>query len=119
LNNLIFLLVGLARGFIDSALGMGYGVTSASLLVTFGVVPAVASASVHTAEPFVSLAAVLTFGFTLGFGSFLWNITIPMIIGGFILTPIAGWLAKKTPRRTLGILIGLWLIILNVYGLMV
>ena len=40
-----------------------------------------------------------------------------MIIGGFILTPIAGWLAKKTPKRMLGILIGLWLIILNVYGL--
>ena len=61
----------------------------------------------------------LLVGLAYGFKSFLWKITIPMIIGEFILTPIAGWLAKKTPKRALGILIGLWLIILNVYGLMV
>ena len=42
-------LVGLMCSFVDSALGMGYGVTSASLLVLFRDVPAVASVSVHTA----------------------------------------------------------------------
>jgi len=53
LNNPVLLLVGLVCSFIDRALGMGYGVTSASLLVTFVVAPAVASASVHTAEALV------------------------------------------------------------------
>lgn len=44
--------------------------------------------------------------------------TLPIIVGGFILTPIAAFLTAKIPRRTLGILIGLWLIGLNLYGLL-
>ena len=49
---------GLACGFVDSSLGMGYGVTSASVLVSFGIAPAVASASVHTAEALYARASV-------------------------------------------------------------
>ena len=112
-------LLGFVAGFLDVTGGGGWGPIGTPTLILTGSDPRKAVGTVEFTEPFVSLAAVLTFGFTLGFGSFLWNITIPMIIGGFILTPIAGWLAKKTPRRALGILIGLWLIILNVYGLMV
>src|SRR5688572_12549787 len=35
---------------VDGSLGMGYGVTSTSLLLTLGLAPALASASVHLAE---------------------------------------------------------------------
>ncbi|GAA3330193.1 hypothetical protein GCM10020331_081760 [Ectobacillus funiculus] len=35
---------------IDGALGMAYGVSSSSLLLAFGIAPAVASASVHLSE---------------------------------------------------------------------
>jgi heterodisulfide reductase subunit A-like polyferredoxin len=38
-------------------------------------------------------------------------------IGGVVLTPFASWLTKKMPKRTLGVAIGLWLTVLNVYGL--
>lgn len=62
--------------------------------------------------------AVVTFGFTLGFDKFMWDMTIPMIIGGIILTPIASILTSKMPRRLLGILIGLWLVLLNLWGLL-
>ncbi len=43
-------LFGLAAQLIDGALGMAYGLTSTTLLLSVGVVPAVASASVHLAE---------------------------------------------------------------------
>ena len=43
-------LVGLAAQIVDGALGMGYGVTSTSLLLLVGLSPALASASVHLAE---------------------------------------------------------------------
>lgn len=49
---LFFLVAGFAAQMVDGALGMGYGVSSTSLLLSFGVSPAVASASVHTAEIF-------------------------------------------------------------------
>lgn len=46
--------MGLLAQLIDGTLGMGYGVTSTSLLLTMGIAPAIASASVHTSEVVVS-----------------------------------------------------------------
>lgn len=51
----MYLLLGIAlAGFlaqlIDGSLGMGYGVSSTTLLLTIGLTPALASASVHLAE---------------------------------------------------------------------
>lgn len=43
-------LVGLAAQLVDGSLGMGYGVTSSTLLVLAGLTPAAASASVHFSE---------------------------------------------------------------------
>ena len=54
------LLAGLICGFIDSSLGMGYGVTSATLLVAFGIAPAIASASTHTSEMIVDCVSALS-----------------------------------------------------------
>ncbi|ETO93854.1 sulfite exporter TauE/SafE family protein [Legionella oakridgensis] len=47
---LIFVLVGFAAQIVDGALGMAYGVMSTGVLVSLGIPPMVASASVHTAE---------------------------------------------------------------------
>jgi len=41
---------GFIAQLVDGSLGMGYGVTSTSLLLTVGLAPALASASVHLAE---------------------------------------------------------------------
>ena len=49
-------LVGLAAQMVDGALGMGYGVTSSSLLLLAGLSPALASASVHLSEIGTALA---------------------------------------------------------------
>src|SRR5690606_1332757 len=45
-----YLLVGLGAQLVDGALGMAYGVTSTSFLLSLGVPPAISSASVHVAE---------------------------------------------------------------------
>ena len=47
---LVLALVGLAAQLVDGALGMGYGVTSSTLLILAGLTPAAASASVHFSE---------------------------------------------------------------------
>ncbi|OMP67240.1 sulfite exporter TauE/SafE family protein [Domibacillus epiphyticus] len=54
---LILALVGLAAQLVDGSLGMGYGLTSTTLLLTAGVAPAVASASVHMAEVVTTAAS--------------------------------------------------------------
>ncbi|MFK5646862.1 sulfite exporter TauE/SafE family protein [Ornithinimicrobium sp. LYQ121] len=43
-------LAGFAAQLVDGSLGMGYGVTSASLLLSTGIAPALASASVNAAQ---------------------------------------------------------------------
>lgn len=55
----IFIIVGFLAQMIDGALGMAYGVSSTTFLLGFGVPPAVASASVHTAEAFTTLVSGL------------------------------------------------------------
>ena len=49
---LLFFVVGALAQAVDGALGMAYGVISSSVLLAFGVPPAMASASVHGAEVF-------------------------------------------------------------------
>ena len=50
-------LVGLGAQLVDGSLGMGYGVTSATLLVAGGVGPAAASAAIHFSEIGTSLVS--------------------------------------------------------------
>jgi uncharacterized membrane protein YfcA len=49
-----FALVGFAAQMIDGALGMAYGISSTSFLLSMGIPPALASSSVHVAEVFTS-----------------------------------------------------------------
>ncbi len=51
MRNLIVLgFVGLLAQLVDGSLGMAYGVTSSTLLITAGIAPAAASAAVHFSE---------------------------------------------------------------------
>ncbi len=53
----LYVAAGFAAQVIDGTLGMAYGVTASSLLLSFGVPPAVASATVHAAECFTTGAS--------------------------------------------------------------
>lgn len=50
----LLVLAGFTAQIIDGALGMAYGVSCSTLLLTIGVPPAIVSASVHTAEVFTT-----------------------------------------------------------------
>ncbi|WP_071460499.1 sulfite exporter TauE/SafE family protein [Bacillus massilinigeriensis] len=74
-------LIGLAAQLVDGSLGMAYGVTSSSLLLLFGIAPAVASASVHMAEVVTTAAS----GFShLRFGNVDKHVVKKLIIPGSI-----------------------------------
>jgi uncharacterized protein len=53
-------LVGLGAQLVDGSLGMGYGVTSATLLVAAGVAPVAASAAIHFSELGTTLVSGLS-----------------------------------------------------------
>ena len=96
---LLYVLVGFVAQMIDGALGMAYGVSSNTFLLSLGIPPAAASASVHMAE-------VVTTGVS-GFshwklGNVDWKLVhrllIPGVIGGvagaYVLTSIDGDIIK-------------------------
>jgi len=51
---ILYIAAGFVAQIIDGALGMAYGVSCSTMLLGIGVPPAVASASVHTAEVFTT-----------------------------------------------------------------
>ena len=77
-------IVGLGAQLVDGTLGMAYGVTSTTLLLTAGYSPAIASASVHLAEIGTTLASGVSHW---RFGNVNWpvvrRIGIPGAIGAF------------------------------------
>ncbi len=95
----MYMLVGFIAQMIDGALGMAYGVSSNTFLLSMGLPPAAASASVHMAE-------VVTTGVSGAshwkLGNVDWKLVrrllIPGVIGGvigaYILTSVDGNIIK-------------------------
>ncbi len=80
-----FILVGFAAQLVDGALGMAFGVISSTLLVSLGVPPAAASASVHAVEVFTTGASGISHVLHKNVNWRLFRrIVIPGIIGGIL-----------------------------------
>lgn len=92
---LLFLVVGFLAQMVDGALGMAYGVISSTVLLSFGVPPATASASVHAAEVFTTAASAGSHTVNKNVN---WKLFAPLALGGvvgggagaFLLTSIDG-----------------------------
>ncbi len=112
---IVLALVGLAAQLVDGALGMGYGVTSSTLLLLAGVAPASASASVHLAEIGTTLAAGAAHW---RFGNVDWRvvrrIALPGAVGAFsgatVLSSIPGDMAAPWMSGIL-LVLGIYLLL--------
>ncbi|TKJ31419.1 hypothetical protein CEE39_07175 [bacterium (candidate division B38) B3_B38] len=113
LNIVVFIIVGFIAQIIDGALGMAYGVSSTSFLLSIGIPPAAASASVHTAEVFTTFVSGVSH---LKFGNvdkkLFKKLLIPGIIGGVI----GAYVLTAVPGKTIKPFIGAYLLIM---GLMI
>jgi uncharacterized membrane protein YfcA len=82
---LLIIFIGLIAQLIDGTIGLGYGVISGSCLLSIGLMPASASAAVHTAEIFTTFASGISH---LKFGNvdkaLVRKILIPGVIFGAI-----------------------------------
>ena len=96
---LLFVAVGFAAQMVDGAIGMAYGVTSSSVMLSLGIPPATTSACVHAAETFttaVSGASHWKFGNVDR--KLLLRLALPGMIGGaigaYVLTNLDGEVIK-------------------------
>ncbi len=112
-NMVIFVTVGFFAQMIDGALGMAYGVSSTTFLLSIGIPPAAASASVHTAEIFTTLASGLSH---LRFGNVekavFKKLLIPGVMGGFL----GAYILTVVPGKTIKPVVAAYLLIM---GLMI
>lgn len=108
---ILFITVGFIAQIIDGALGMAYGISSTTILLSMGIPPATASASVHTAEIFTSGISGLSH---LKLGNIdkklFTKLTIPGIIGG----GIGAYTLTTIPAKTIKPLIALYLLIMGI-----
>ena len=86
MNDLLLLgLAGFAASFVDGALGMGFGPTSSSILLSSGLSPAGVSASVNIAKVATGLvAAVAHWRFENVDRQLVWRLAIPGTVGALI-----------------------------------
>lgn len=83
-NLLILAFAGFVAQLIDGSLGMGYGVTSTTMLLALGLAPAVVSASVHAGEVITTLVSGISHW---RFGNvdreMTWRLALPGAVGAF------------------------------------
>lgn len=94
LRILLFLIAGFFAQYIDGSLGMGYGVSLASFLLMIGYLPAIASASIHLAEIFVTAASAVSH---MKFGNTRKDIILPMLIPGCIGGALGAYFVASIP----------------------
>lgn len=91
----LYILAGFLAQMIDGALGMAYGVTASSLLLSFGIPPAQTSATVHAAECFTTGVSAISHHAFKNVDRFLFRrLLIPGVIGAatgaYILSTFSG-----------------------------
>ena len=92
---LLFAAVGFLAQLIDGAMGMAYGVISSTVLLSFGVAPAAASAAVHAAELFTTGASAASHHYHRNVNwRLFWTLAPAGILGGvagtYLLTSLEG-----------------------------
>jgi uncharacterized membrane protein YfcA len=111
---IVLVIVGFLAQLVDGALGMAYGATSSTLLLTVGLSPATASASVHLAELGTTAAAGVSHW---RFGNVDWRtvrrIGVPGAIGAFLGAVVLSSISAEVAKPWMaGILLALGIYIL-------
>jgi uncharacterized membrane protein YfcA len=118
-NWIIFALVGSTAQLIDGSLGMGFGLTSSTLLVTLGASAAVASAAVHFAEIGTTLASGVSHWHAENIDKkILFRLAIPGGIGAFLGATFLSFIDLSSSKifiSTLLLFLGFLLLYRNVF----
>jgi len=113
--------LGLVGGFMDAAGGGGWGPIVVSTLVARGNHPRFTIGSVNLAEFFVALTASVTFVISIGRGALtdLLPAIVGLALGGAFAAPLAALLTRRIHPRTLMLLVGFLIVILNLRTLLI
>ncbi len=106
-----FLLVGFVAQSIDGALGMAYGVSSNSILLGIGIPPATASAWVHFAQVFTSLASGISHW---KMGNVDWKLAKKLLIPGVLGSILGAYILSSLDPDLVKPIIAAYLFIMGI-----
>lgn len=107
---LSYVAVGFVAQLIDGALGMAYGVVSTSLLLSLGIAPAIASATVHTAECFTTGVSAVSHQ---AFGNVNRQLFRTLIVPGMLGAVCGAWVLSSFPAERFTPIIAVYLIVMG------
>lgn len=111
-NILIFIVIGFVAQIVDGSIGMAYGVVSTSLLLSFGVSPAAASASVHFSEVITTgISGVSHLSFRNVDKDLVKRLLIPGIVGGVI----GAYILTSVPEAIIRPIVSVYLIMMGIF----
>lgn len=110
-NFIFFIIIGFLAQMIDGVLGMAYGVISTTCLLTMGITPVIASASVHTAEIFTTGVSGLAH---LKFGNVDRGLFKRLLISGVIGGILGAYVLTMLPVKPIKIFVAFYLTTMGV-----
>jgi len=108
---ILFIIVGFIAQIIDGALGMAYGISSTTILLSMGIPPATASASVHTAEIFTSGTSGLSH---LKLGNVDKKLFTKLLIPGVIGGAVGAYILTAIPAKMIKPFVAFYLLIMGI-----
>jgi uncharacterized protein len=109
---IIFALIGFFAQLIDGSLGMAFGLTSSTLLLAYGVAPAVASASIHMSEIATTAASGISH---FKFGNVNKRMALLLVIPGAVSAFLGAAFLSSIPGDMIRPFISTFLLLLGVY----
>ena len=106
----MFVAIGFGAQLIDGAIGMAYGVTATSVLLSIGLLPATASASVHAAEVFTTAASGAAHW---RFRNIQWPLVRVLVLPGILGGMLGAYLLTRIPPAVVMPAVSVYLFLLG------
>ena len=118
-NPRYFTYLGFTGGFVDASGGGGWGpIVTPTMMTTTAVEPRKIIGTVSAAEFIVAVSASVGFLININRLDINWAAVGGLALGGALMAPIAARIVVKLPRKQIGILVGLAVIIINGYRIL-
>ena len=111
--------LGFTGGFVDASGGGGWGpIVTPTMMTTTTVEPRKIIGTVSAAEFIVAVSASVGFLVNINRLDIDWSVVGGLALGGCLMAPIAARIVVALPRKQIGILVGVAVIVINGYRIL-
>ena len=111
--------LGFTGGFVDASGGGGWGpIVTPTMMTTTTVEPRKIIGTVSAAEFIVAVSASVGFLVNINRLDIDWSVVSGLALGGCLMAPIAARIVVALPRKQIGILVGVAVIVINGYRIL-